>query len=55
MQIIPDFRAPDNIRLGITPLYTTFGEIHETVMRMKQIVEERLYEKYSVAVESVVT
>jgi len=55
MQIIPDFRAPDNIRLGITPLYTTFGEIHETVMRMKQIVEEKLYEKYSVAVESVVT
>ena len=46
MHVLPDFRQPDNIRLGITPLYTTFTEIHEAVMRMKWVVEEKMYEKY---------
>ncbi|HNB50453.1 MAG TPA: kynureninase [Anaerolineales bacterium] len=46
MHVLPDFRKPNNIRLGITPLYTTFAEIHEAVMRMKRVVEEKLYEKY---------
>ncbi|GCE31507.1 kynureninase [Dictyobacter alpinus] len=47
MQVLPDFRAPDNIRLGITPLYTTYRDIYQTVLRLKAIVTERLYEKYS--------
>ncbi len=47
MNVLPDFRAPDNIRLGIAPLYTSFRDIHTTVMRLRQIVVERLYEKYS--------
>ena len=47
VQVIPDFRAPDNIRLGITPLYTTFTEIHQALKRIKVIVEEEIYAKYS--------
>jgi len=47
MNVLPDFRKPDNLRLGITPLYTTFVEIHEAVRRMKRVVDERLYEKYN--------
>jgi len=47
MNVLPDFRAPDNIRLGIAPLYTSFSDIHTTVMRLRQIVVEKLYEKYS--------
>ncbi len=47
MNIIPDFRAPDNIRLGIAPLYTTYSDIHEAVMRMKKIMDDKLYEKYT--------
>ncbi len=47
MKVLPDFRAPDNIRLGVTPIYTTFAEIHTAVMRIKQVVEERIYEKYA--------
>jgi kynureninase len=47
IQVIPDFRPPDNIRLGITPLYTTFVEIHQALDRMRTIVEEGIYEQYS--------
>ncbi len=46
VNIIPDFRAPDNIRLGIAPLYTRFEDIHEAVQRMARIVEEGLHLPY---------
>ncbi|HZY44561.1 MAG TPA: kynureninase [Anaerolineae bacterium] len=46
LKVIPDFRAPDNIRLGIAPIYTSFAEIHEGVLRIKRVIEEKLYEKY---------
>jgi kynureninase len=45
LNVLPDFRAPDNIRLGITPLYTSFADIHTAVQRMAQVVAERLYER----------
>jgi kynureninase len=47
MKVLPDFRAPNNIRIGLVPLYTSFRDIHITIMRLKQIVAERLYEKYA--------
>jgi kynureninase len=47
VRVIPDFRAPDNIRLGIAPLYTTFADIHRALDRMRAIVEESIYEQYS--------
>lgn len=37
--IIPDFRPPNNIRLGIAPLYNTFEEIFMTIVRIKTIVD----------------
>ncbi len=46
MQVLPDFRAPDNIRLGITPLYTSFNEIHQAMQRLHTVVAERLYQRY---------
>ncbi len=55
MNIIPDFRAPDNIRIGITPLYTSFVEIHATALKLQQIVEERLYETFSAEIDPVIT
>jgi kynureninase len=45
--VIPDFRAPDTIRFGITPLYTTFAEIHEGVLRLERVLAERLYERHT--------
>lgn len=47
LKVIPDFREPDNIRFGITPLYTTYSEIRETVFRMKEIVDDKEYELFS--------
>jgi len=47
LNVLPDFRAPDNIRLGIAPLYTAYRDIHTAVARLQRIVVERLYEKYS--------
>ena len=48
MNLIPDFRAPDNLRLGIAPLYTRYVDIWEAVQRIRRVVDERLYERYSV-------
>jgi kynureninase len=45
-RVIPDFRVPDNIRLGIAPLYTSFLDIHRALDRMRIIMEQKLYEQY---------
>ncbi len=46
MNVIPDFRYPDNIRLGIAPIYTSFVDVYEAMARLRRVIEERLYEKY---------
>lgn len=47
MQVLPDFREPDNIRLGLAPLYTSFGEVWEAVERLRRVVVEGRYRRYS--------
>lgn len=47
ISIIPDFRAPDNIRVGITPLYTSYLDIWLAVERLLQIVENKEYESFT--------
>ena len=46
MGVLPDFREPDNIRLGLAPLYTSFSDVWEAVNRIKQAVEEHRYLRY---------
>ena len=46
MNVIPDFRAPDNLRLGFAPLYISFAEIWEGFNRIRRVMEEKRYEKY---------
>jgi len=46
IKVIPDFRTPDNIRLGIAPAYTSYEDIHRAMQRIKEIVENRIYEQY---------
>ena len=46
MNVIPDFRAPDNLRLGFAPLYLSFADLWEGFDRIRRVMEERRYEKY---------
>lgn len=45
--VIPDFREPDNIRLGISPLYTSFEDIFRAMTQLREIISKKLYESYS--------
>jgi kynureninase len=38
-KVIPDFRAPDNLRFGLAPLYNDHLDVHTAVLRIKMIVE----------------
>ncbi|MFH0757229.1 MAG: kynureninase [Bacteroidota bacterium] len=44
--VIPDFREPNNIRLGITPLYTSYEEIFRAVEQLRYIIEQKIYNRY---------
>jgi kynureninase len=44
--VIPDFRGPDNIRFGLAPLYNTFWEVAEAMLKLRQVLEERSFEKF---------
>ncbi len=46
VKVIPDFRTPDNLRLGVAPIYTTFEEIFLAIQRIKEIVENKEYEQF---------
>jgi kynureninase len=37
--VIPDYRGPDSIRLGIAPLYTRFTDVWDAVDRVRGLVE----------------
>ncbi|PEJ56315.1 kynureninase [Bacillus sp. AFS002410] len=44
--IIPDFRAPNIIRLAPVALYTSYEEVWEVVQTLKKIMIEKQYEKF---------
>ena len=46
-KIIPDFRPPHYIRLGIAPLYTGYEDIWHTLERLKEIAHNKEFEQYS--------
>ncbi len=46
MNVIPDFREPDNLRLGLSPLTTSFDEIWQGVTRIATVMEQARYQKY---------
>lgn len=46
MNVLPDFRQPDNLRLGIAPLYTRFVDVWTAVARLHAVVSEKRYENY---------
>jgi len=44
--VVTDFRQPDIIRLAPSPLYTTYVECVETILRLKAIMLTRTYERF---------
>ena len=47
MNVLPDFREPDNIRLGLSPLYTSYSDVWKGIDRIRQVVVEKRFERYS--------
>jgi kynureninase len=46
--VVPDFREPDLIRSGITPINTRFVDVWDTVDRLRRVTEERRFERFPV-------
>lgn len=46
--VIPDFRAPDSIRFGLSPLYTSFVDVHTAMYRLRHITESGIYRDLAV-------
>jgi kynureninase len=44
--VIPDFRAPNGIRLAPVALYNSFEDVWHAVQKLKVIMDERRYEKF---------
>jgi kynureninase len=43
---IPDYRAPDVLRIGLSPLTTRFREVWDGFDRLRRLVEDRAWERY---------
>lgn len=37
--VVPDFRGPDSIRMGIAPLDTRFADVWDALDRLRRLVE----------------
>lgn len=53
--IVGDFRAPDVLRFGLTPLYTSFAEIEAAVAGIAAVMEASAWDRPEYRVRSAVT
>ena len=51
--VVPDFRPPNIVRFGPHPLYTTFSEIAQAVLVLREIAESRSHLAYPAEREEV--
>ena len=54
-RVIGDFRAPDILRFGLTPLYLRFADIERAVEILGQIMAERAWDRPEYKVRAAVT
>ncbi|MDQ1650031.1 MAG: kynureninase, partial [Frankiaceae bacterium] len=47
--VVPDFRAPDLVRLGAAPLYTRFVDVWDGLDRLRRILVEGRHEQFPAA------
>jgi kynureninase len=43
--VVPDFRHPDSIRLGLPPLYTRYVDVWDAIDRLAALVIEGAHER----------
>lgn len=43
--IIGDYREPHILRFGLTPLYTSYSDIWDTVEHLVEIMDNRLWDR----------
>jgi kynureninase len=51
--VVPDFRGPDNVRLGLPPIYTRFVEAWDAVDRLRRLVEDEVHLEFDTAMARV--
>ena len=44
--VVPDYRTPDRLRVGLAPLYTRFVDVREGFTRLRAILASNEYEKF---------
>src|SRR5258706_16249115 len=44
--VIPDFRTPERLRIGLAPLYTRFVDVYDAMARLRDIMESRSFEAF---------
>ena len=44
--MVPDYRTPDRLRIGLAPLYTRFADVAEGFTRLREILASGGYEKF---------
>jgi kynureninase len=54
-RVVPDFRAPDVIRFGFTPLTLSYVDVWDAVSRLAEILHEDLWRDPRYAVKAAVT
>jgi kynureninase len=52
--VIPDFRGPDCVRLGVAPLYTRFVDVYDAIERLRDLVRDDVHREID-ATRSTVT
>jgi kynureninase len=52
-RVVPDFRGPDSVRLGVPPLYTRFVDVWDAIDRLAGLVRAREHEAYDAALTRV--
>ncbi|MCW3836933.1 kynureninase [Sphingomonas canadensis] len=45
LDVVADFRAPDVLRFGLTPLYLRYADVVETVARLETVCRTRAWDK----------
>jgi kynureninase len=46
-KVIPDYRTPDRLRLGPAPVSTGFTDVWDGMSRLRQIMADKSYERFS--------